>query len=331
MIEMLNEVAGRLDVDPRFLIIGGLFAGSLLVFLAIVSVIRGRADDAVSRRMRGVGEAALAGGPGILLDPDRDPSGIARAFLPTQTRERNQVRRDLAHAGFTGPNAVLVYYGIRIGFGLILPALLAGLVLFRDFLPLPEGLRTGLGQLGPAQLMFGFALMILLGFYGPAAWLSARTRDRRTRVEMAFPNALDLLQVSVEAGLGFDAALSRVAEEMKIPSPEIHKEFTAAQQEILAGRDREHAYRQMAERLGIEEAYAFINVILQSMRFGTSMGQALLAYSADMRQRREIKAQEKANKLPVYMSAVMAGLMMPSLLIVTIGPVVIRYINTFGN
>jgi tight adherence protein C len=118
---------------------------------------------------------------------------------------------------------------------------------------------------------------------------------------------------------------------MKSTNPEIHQEFPAAQNEILAGRDRAHAYRQMAERLGIDEAYAFINVILQSMRFGTSMGQALLAYSADMRQRREIRAQEKANKLPVYMSAVMAGLMMPSLLIVTIGPVVIRYINTFGG
>lgn len=331
MIEMLNQIAGNLSVDARYLVIGGLFAGSLLVFLAIVGVVRGRADDAVLRRMKGAGEAALAGGPGILLDPDRDPAGLARAFLPTETRERNQVRRDLEHAGFTGPNAVVAYYAIRIGFGLVLPAILAAMVLFRDILPLPEGVRAGLGQLGSAQLMIGFAIMILVGFYGPAAWLSSRTRDRRARVEMAFPNALDLLQVSVEAGLGFDAALSRVAAEMKTSSPEIHKEFTAAQHEILAGRDREHAYRQMAERLGIEEAYAFVNVILQSMRFGTSMGQALLAYSADMRQRREIRAQEKANKLPVYMSAVMAGLMMPALLIVTIGPVVIRYMNTFGN
>jgi tight adherence protein C len=331
MIDMLNDIAGNMGVDARYLIVGGLFAGSLMVFLAIVGAIRGRAEDPVVRRMKGAGAAALAGGPGILLDPERDPAGLARAFLPTKPRERNQVRRDLEHAGFTGPNAVVVYYGIRIGFGLVLPALLAGLVLFRDVLPLPASFRGGLGQLGSAQLMIGFALVILLGFYGPAAWLSARTRDRRGRVEMAFPNALDLLQVSVEAGLGFDAALSRVAAEMEASSPEICKEFTAAQQEILAGRDREHAYRQMAERLGIEEAYAFINVILQSMRFGTSMGQALLAYSADMRQRREIRAQEKANKLPVYMSAVMAGLMMPALLIVTIGPVVIRYIDTFGD
>jgi len=331
MFEMLNDTAGTLGLDARYLVIGGLFVGSLLFFLALVGSFRARAEDRVLRRMRGAGEAALAGGPGILLDPDRDPSGIARAFLPTETRERNQVRRDLEHAGFTGPNAVVVYYGIRIGFGLVLPAMLAAMVLFRDALPLPLSMTAGLGQLGTAQLMFGFALFILLGFYGPAAWLSARTRDRRTRIEMAFPNALDLLQVSVEAGLGFDAALSRVATEMETACPEISREFTAAQHEILAGRDREHAYRQMAERLGIEEAFAFINVILQSMRFGTSMSQALLAYSADMRQRREIRAQEKANKLPVYMSAVMAGLMMPALLIVTIGPVVIRYMNTFGN
>ena len=214
---------------------------------------------------------------------------------------------------------------------MVLPALLAALVLFREFLPLPVSFKAGLGQLNTTQLLLGFAVFILLGFYGPAAWLSARTRDRRDRVQKAFPNALDLLQVSVEAGHGFDAALSRVADEMVLASPEVSGEFHAAQQEILAGRDRESAYRRMAERLGIDEAFAFTNVILQSMRFGTSMSQALLAYSADMRQRREIRAQEKANKLPVYMSAVMALLMMPSLLIVTLAPVVIRYMNTFDS
>jgi tight adherence protein C len=326
MIEILNDIAGILGVDARHLVVGGLFVGSFLVFLALVGALRGRNEASA---LAAAGDAALAGGPGLLRDPDLAPEGLARAFLPTDRRERHKVRRDLEHAGFTGPNAVVVYYGIRIGFGLVLPALLAAAVLFRDALPIPAGLRTGMGQLGTMQLMTGFALMILLGFYGPAAWLSARTRDRQTRIEMAFPNALDLLQVSVEAGLGFDAALSRVATEMRTSSPEISQEFTAAQHEILAGRDREYAYRQMAERLGIEEAFAFINVILQSLRFGTSMSQALLAYSADMRQRREIRAQEKANKLPVYMSAVMAALMMPSLIIVTIGPVIIRYMNGF--
>lgn len=331
MIELLNDVSGQLGVDARYLILSGLFFGSLLVFIAIVTTVRGRAEDRVSRRMRGAGSGAMAGGSGILVDPERDASGLALAFLPTETHERNKIRRDLTQAGFGGPNAVLVYLGLRIGLGLVLPACLAAVVLFRDVLPLPDAVKSALGQLGTSQLLIGFALVIMIGFYGPALWLTTRARDRRQRVEMAFPNALDLLQVSIEAGLGFDAALSRVAEEMEKSSPEISAEFTAAQQEILAGRDRERAYSRMAERLSIEEAFAFTNVVLQSMRFGTSMSQTLLAYSADMRQRREIRAQEKANKLPVYMSAVMATLMMPALLIVTIGPVIIRYMNTFGH
>jgi tight adherence protein C len=327
MLDLLNQASDYIGLEPRVLVLVGLFLGSLLVFVGLVSASREDADSKVSRRMRGA--AAGAGGTGIFVTPETDPGKLAKAFLPTKQRERNQVRRNLAHAGFTGPNAVLVYYGLRVGFGLVLPAALALVFLLRDTLPLPQAVAAHLGQIGGNSIMMGFAILILIGFYGPAAWLSARTADRRDRVEMAFPNALDLLQVSIEAGLGFDAALSRVADELRTASPEISSEFIAAQQEVLAGRDREEAYRAMAERLGIEEAYAFVNVVLQSMRFGTSMGQALLAYSTDMRQRREIRAQEKANKLPVYMSAVMATLMMPALLIVSIGPVVIRYMNGF--
>jgi tight adherence protein C len=329
MTDILNQVAEYLQVDPRYLILSGLFAGSFLVFFAIVGTLRTGAEDHAGRRMRAAGGAAQAAG--ILSGPERDPSGLEQAFLPSDLRERGKFRRDLAHAGFRGPNAVLAYFAIRIGLGLVLPVLLAAVVLFHHALPLPDGVRAALGRIDRTQLLVGFALLIVLGFYGPAVWLSARASERRVRAEAEFPNALDLLQVSIEAGLGFDAALSRVAAEMAVASPELSTEFGVAQQEILAGRDREHAYRRMAERIGIDEAHAFINVVLQSMRFGTSMSQALLAYSSDMRQRREIRAQEKANKLPVYMSAVMAGLMMPALLIVTIGPVVLRYTSTFGN
>jgi tight adherence protein C len=139
------------------------------------------------------------------------------------------------------------------------------------------------------------------------------------------------LQVGVEAGMAFDAALARVGEEMRSSAPEVCDEFRVVQTEILAGRDREAAYRDMADRLGIDEAFGFVNVVSQSIRFGTSMSSALLTYSAEMRQRREMRAQEKANRLPVLMSAVMAGLMMPALLIVTIGPVVLRYLETNLN
>jgi tight adherence protein C len=267
----------------------------------------------------------------LFVAPQIAPGGLAKAFLPTEQRERNKVRRDLVHAGFSGPNAVLWYYALRVVAGLVLPGLVALAFLYREVLPLPEFVSERMGRVAGNQLLILFGVMILVGFYGPALWLSSQAKQRRYRIELGFPNALDLMQVSIETGLGFDASLARVASELEQTAPEIAQEFTVAQQEILAGRDRDGAFHAMADRLAIDEAYSFVNVVLQSIRFGTSMSQSLLVYSAEMRQRRELRAQEKANKLPVLMSAVMALLMMPSLLIVTIGPVVLRYMQSFPD
>ncbi len=326
MFDIFTRISETTGVEPQLLIAAGVFLGAFLVFLSLVMTFQERAGARTLQRMSAAGNATAD----LFVAPESDPSPIAKAFLPTKRRERAKVRRDLAHAGFTGPNAVIKYYMIRVGIGLLLPAALAAIILMRDQLPIPSSIDIQLSKIGPRQMMIGLGIMILIGFYGPAIWLSARATERRERIEQSFPNALDLLQVSVESGLGFDAALSRVAAELSVAAPDLSHEFSAAQREVLAGRDRDAAYQDMAERLGIDEAFAFVNVVLQSIRFGTSMGQALLAYSADMRQRREIRAQEKANKLPVYMSAVMASLMMPSLLIVTIGPVVLRYMSTFN-
>jgi tight adherence protein C len=328
MLESITPFADRLGMDPRALILVGLFIGCLLFFVSLVSVARDRSADRVAARMRAA-QGAQAEVISLFLAPDADPKGLAKAFLPAHRVERNKVRRDLALAGFRGPNAVVYYYLLRVGAGLVLPAVLALIFVYRDVIPLPEVVSDRLGRLNSRSMLYLFAVLILVGFYGPALWLRSRAGERRHKIEMAFPNALDLLQVSVETGLGFDAAMGRVAQEMQSSGPEVSLEMDTAQQEILAGRSREDAYRAMAERLGIDEAYAFTNVVLQSIRFGTSMSQALLTYSAEMRQRRELKAQEKANKLPVLMSGVMAALMMPALLIVTIGPVFLRYVETF--
>lgn len=337
MLDSLTPIAAGLGVATTTLILMGLFFGTFLVFLSLVSIARDRNAALVRFRMRAAGAAAGGGmtsnddALSLFVAPEITPGGLAKAFLPTGQRERNKVRRDLVHAGFSGPNAVLWYYGLRVGAGLLLPGLVALAFLSREALPLPEFVSARMGQVAGSELLMLFGVMILVGFYGPAFWLSSRATERRHRVELGFPNALDLMQVSIETGLGFDAALARVSAELQSTVPEIAQEFTLAQQEILAGRDREGAYHAMADRLAIDEAYAFVNVVLQSIRFGSSMSQSLLTYSAEMRQRRELRAQEKANKLPVMMSAVMALLMMPALLIVTIGPVVLRYVQTFPD
>lgn len=148
----------------------GLLFGTFLVFLAIVSAFRERSAGKIAHRMR------MAAAPvDIFVSPERSPTGFAKAFLPTETRERNKDRRDLAHAGFDNPNAVFLYYMFRTGVGLLLPALLASAVVLREQLPLPDLLREQMGQLGSLQLMMGFAVLILIGFFGPAVWLSARS------------------------------------------------------------------------------------------------------------------------------------------------------------
>ncbi len=336
MLSTITPIASSLGIDPRTFILLGLFLGSLLVFLSLVSFARDRSIVRVRARMRAAGAAASAGmidddAMSIFVAPEIVPGGIAKAFLPSKQLERNKVRRNLQHAGFSGPNAVLWFYAIRVATGLILPGIVALAFIYRETLPIPDFISTRMGNIGRNQILMLFAVMILVGFYGPAYWLSSVAKERKYRVEIGFPNALDLMQISIESGLGFDASLARVATELRTSAPEIADEFITTQQEILAGRDRDGAFHALADRLAIDEAYSFVNVVLQSIRFGTSMSQSLLTYSAEMRERRELRAQEKANKLPVLMSAVMALLMMPSLLIVTIGPVVLRYMHTFSN
>ena len=308
---------------PPIVLVGMAFAfGLVLLAIAAVLILRDRNRARVVRRLRG------AEAPSVLLPRAVEASEgvLDRVFVPSSVQERSKLKRDLAHAGLRAPNAALMFNLIRFGVGVLLPLIIAVIYLFPVQLQLPSAVIARLPALGIQQVLLICAAILVVGFYGPSLWLAARSAERRTRIERSFPNTLDLLQVAVEAGLGFDAALARVGEELMEVAPDVCLEFRIVQQEILAGRDREHTYRDMADRLGIDEAYGFVNVVMQSIRFGTSMSSALLAYSADMRQRRELRAQEKANRLPVLMSAVMAGLMMPALLIVTIGPVVLRYI-----
>lgn len=168
-----------------------------------------------------------------------------------------------------------------------------------------------------------------IGFYGPGFWLYSRIKARKDKISKAFPNALDLVQISVEAGLGFDAAINRVGNELGRVTPEIAYEFLLLQLEIQAGRDRESALFDMAERMGIDEARSFALVIAQSLQFGTSLTVALKTYAIEMRQMRELAAQEKANKLPVQMSGVMSVLMLPALFLITLTPIIIRYMAIY--
>jgi tight adherence protein C len=275
------------------------------------------ARDVAEERMRRLVPIAVS--EGMTKTLDEAPRGLLRGLLPEKADERAQIQFQLEKAGISGVNALRDFYLFRLLLALGLPLLTLLLVKF------------ALGwELRPLKMLQLGVIAGAAGFYLPGHWLKSKTKARLLRIRNGFPNALDLLQISVESGLGFDAAIQRVGQEIARVSPEIATEFLTLQREIAAGRDRETAMFDMANRLGLEEAKSFVLVIQQSLQFGTSLTAALKNYAIEMRVNRELNAQEKANKLPVQMSAVMSLLMLPALFLITLTPIVIRFIGMDG-
>lgn len=327
MPKPLADLIATLTLSPQALAVLGVGIGAMLLLLGLARALS--EEDPVLRRMQAMRARGTAAQGGLLKPAEAAPTGLFRAFVPQDRDERTEVRRTLGLAGYSGPNAVRNFYLLRLALALVGPLAVAGIVLLRQGpgLPAPvEGLVAGLSRLNVLQIL---AVTVAAGFYGPGLWLKGRMKDRMQRITDGFPNALDLLQISAAAGMGFDAAMQRVGRELATVAPEISEEFLLTQHEILAGRSRDAALADMAARMGIDEAGAFVNVIVQSMQFGTSISDALTAYATEMRENRELRAQERANKLPVQMSAVMAVLMLPALILITLGPIVIRYLNIY--
>jgi len=330
MTEFLHALAQQLGVSASFTALAGVGVGTFIVLASLFGTL-GRPDPVTGRLRAGIRADSRAPAVGGLMNNrEAAPKGIMKPFLPGEEEERSEIRLKLSRAGVRSRNAVRNYFLIRTLLGLVVPALVLGLIVASPWLNLPDALDQRIGRLTTMQTLQIVAVVIAIGFYGPVWWLRSRVAAHRQKMEQEFPAALDLLQVSVEAGMGLDAAISRVARELADVAPGISTEFVVLQNELVAGRDRSSAMFAMARRMGIDEASSFVNVILQSMQYGSSISDALQIYATEMRHEREMRAQEKANKLPVQMSGVMASLMLPALLMITLGPVVIRYVRYFA-
>ncbi len=333
MQDLLANLGSSLGLQADILLLAGIGLGAGLLFVSLVIAV-GQRNPAASR----IAETRLSKANarfdrGLLRAQVKTPRGILRAALPSDERERLKMERRFRQAGYVTPNAIRLYTLVRIVLGFGLPSLFILLVVGSKVpgLPVPEALAerlTGLSRMNVLQIT---AVLVALGYYLPPLWLNSRVTERQLRITESFPNALDLMQISVESGLGFDAAMTRVGNELALVAPEIAFEFLTVQHQIAAGRSREAAMLDMAENTGVDIVRSFAAVVTQSMQFGTSMSEALTTYSSEMRTARELKAQEMANKLPVKMSGILASLMLPAVILVTIGPVVIRYIRLFGE
>jgi tight adherence protein C len=242
-------------------------------------------------------------------------NAVEKTGLSLVDTKDESVRRKLIAAGYTAPFAPRVYTLIRLVCVLGLPAL-ALLVLW-----------AGGNSPGVITLYFVLSFTAVLGLYGPTLFIRAKSDRRQRQIVNGFPDALDLMLVCVEAGLGLEAAFTRVGMEITISHPLLAEQFGAVVLELRAGRSREDALRRMADRAGVDEIHAFATLLIQSTKLGSSLAQTLRVYAAEMREKRRMRAEEKAHRLPVLLSIPLVTCMLPVMIGVLMLPAIIRVVR----
>lgn len=232
-------------------------------------------------------------------------------ILPVSTKDLSHTQRLLIRAGYRRPEAVMAMRGAKV----ILPVALLSTVYF-----------TGIYTVNP---VFTLAFAGLVGFLAPDMWLTWAVRKRQHVIRLALPDALDLLVVCIEAGLGLDQAFMRVSQELRITHPELCEELDMVNAQIRVGRTRIEALRELASRTGVDDIKALVAMLIQTDRFGTSVAQSLRVHSEDMRLKRRQRAEEMAAKTTVKMVPPLVFFIFPALFVVILGPAMITIYRQF--
>jgi tight adherence protein C len=280
---------------------------SLLITAIGMSLLRG--ETAIERRL---GELGV---PGPLPEvPTVRNERLLKTLrrlgqaAPKPSRELGKLRERLVHAGYRGSEALTMFFGIRLGLAITLFVLGTS-----PFIP-KSSLIVGL-----AGAAFGYLL--------PSMALARMAKRRQHRIRMSLPDALDLLVVSVEAGLGLDQAIQRVGEELAFAHPELSAELRMINLELRAGKGRADALRNLAERTGVDDLSSLAAMLIQTDKFGTSVARSLRVHSETLRTKRRQRAEEAAAKTGVKMVFPLVFCIFPAIWVVTIGPAAIKFVE----
>jgi tight adherence protein C len=216
------------------------------------------------------------------------------------------------NAGYRGDTPVLLYFGAKTLLAVLLPIIAYAYTMV-------SGAKFGT-EVMLAVLLFSGAI----GYYLPNVVLSRLVFIRQREIFESFPDAADLMMVCVEAGLGLDAALVKVAEEMRLKSQALAEELHLVNLELRAGSSRDKALRNLALRTGVEEVNTFATMLIQADRFGTSIGDSLRVFSDELRTKRRLRAEEVAAKIPLKLLFPLVFCIFPSLMLVLLGPAFIQ-------
>ena len=239
----------------------------------------------------------------------------ARMNQPSNVEDVRATRRKLINAGYRSVKASAFFIGAKLLLAIAMVFLLA---------MIPVKL---LGFPSVSNLTFYYVLAAACGYYAPALWLRRAIAARKDALQRAIPDALDLMVVCVEAGLGLDQAIGRVGQEVNRTHPELSDELNILTLELRTGLSRQEALRNLAYRTDLEEVRNLVALLVQTDRFGTSIGQALRVHADSMRSTRRLKAEELAAKLPVKLLFPLIFFIFPSMFIVLLGPAAIQMIR----
>ena len=296
---------------------------ALLALFASLALIAGTATSALLARQapgrrRLLAADGLLGRTGVISDAHRltevptDTQKKIAAFVPKSPKEMGRLQRRLATAGFHGYKPVLIY-----SVGELVGAVVGFMVVFFVL-----GMRTG--------WLFGLAGAVI-GYLIPGYIVARRIRLRKKQIQNGLPDALDLLIVSLEAGLAIDQAILKCSEELGIAYPALSHELQLINTETRAGKPRVEALKNFARRTQVDDVRALVAMLVQTDRFGTSVAQALRTHAEESRLKRRQRAEERAAKLSVKLIFPLVFFLLPAFFVVAVGPGVIKFVELFSK
>lgn len=307
----------------NWIVLGLVFTAVVLMVMALAPTFLGRTD--IKSRLASQGSSASVDGPGSLRN-DQLTTRWARLLQQIEETGLNlsddasvKIAEKLQRAGYEQPWAPRAFTLTRALATLALPVLVLMI------------LSAGESWPTPGKLYMYIVGAAMLGLYAPGIIVNGRAEERAKEILNGFPDTLDLLLVCLEAGLGIDAAFSRVGSEIVSSHPLLAKLFGQVSLELRAGRSREAALRLLAKKSGVPEITAFTTLIIQSDRLGASIAAALRIYAAEMREARRMRAEEKAHRIPVLLSVPLVCFLLPTMVAVLMLPAAIGMKNQMAT
>ena len=312
-----------LDFLATNLIARAAFLALVFALVLLIVVLGARAAGRRANVKAEIKSIARTGpNPGRMRLQERKDSGWAKlaeriegAGLALTDTKGDKLRERLVAAGYTSPAAPKIFTLARLVLVLVLPAVYLAIM------------SAGTAPLTFMKLYVYGSLLAIAGLYLPNLYISAKADRRREAVTNGFPDCLDLVLVCVEAGLGLEAAMDRVGREMVNSHPLVAALLSTATLQLRAGARREEALRKMGESSGVDEVRSFATLLIQSDKLGTSIADTLRVYAAERREKRRLRAEEKAHRLPVLISIPLVVCMLPTMIGVLMMPGAIRVVR----